>query len=179
MAEIQFMNDTENTNAYIQMKLLRNIVSLGLEARQKAKIKVRQPLHSLAIGYGSFEQQYIEIMKDKLNVKEIIVDKSLDQMSVIISTNITPELKQEGDYRELVRALQDMRKNMGFTPSDVISVVFETDAEGKELVKKFEADMKKTVLVSEIRFENNDLPAQTGGQEIKIGDLLFKVRIEK
>ena len=47
------------------------------------------------------------------------------------------------------------------------------------MVKKFEADMKKTVLVSEIRFENNDLPAQTGGQEIKIGDLLFKVKIEK
>ena len=72
-----------------------------------------------------------------------------------------------------------MRKKIGLTPSDVISVVFETDAEGKELVKKFEADMKKTVLVSEIRFENNDLPAQTGGQEIKIGDLLFKVKIEK
>jgi isoleucyl-tRNA synthetase len=171
--EIQFMNDTENTNAYIQMKLLRNIVSLGLEARQKAKIKVRQPLQKLTIGYGSFEQQYIEIMKDKLNVKEITVDKSLDQLSVNIDTNITPELKQEGYFRELVRALQDNRKKMGLTPSDMVSLVFETDEMGKNLIQKFEKDLKKTVLVSEIEFKNNS------GEEIKIGELIFKVKIEK
>ena len=92
---------------------------------------------------------------------------------VELDAKITPELKQEGNYRELVRALQDMRKKMGFTPSDVIALNFETNDMGKALIGKFEADIKKTVLVSKIEFKAND------GQEIKIDELVFKVKIDK
>ncbi len=112
------------------------------------------------------------MIKDELNVKEIISDKNIET-EVLLDINITKDLKQEGNYRELVRALQDMRKKIGLTPSDVVSVVFETDEKGKEFNQKFEADMKKTVLVSKIEFKDND------GEEVKIDDLLFKVKIEK
>ncbi len=66
-----------------------------------------------------------------------------------------------------------MRKKMGLTPSDVIAITFETNEEGKKLVGKFEADMKKTALAREVEFKNND------GHEIKIDNLMFKVKIEK
>ena len=149
-----------------KMEAVRKIVTLGLEARQKAGIKIRQPLQSF-----SFEamdlKEYNNIIKDELNIKEIL------NGGLSLDTNITPELKQEGDYRELVRALQDMRKKMGLTPSDVVSVVFETDEAGKKLIEKFETDLKKTVLVSEIKFETN------AGGEIKIDELLFIVKIDK
>ena len=88
-----------------------------------------------------------------------------------LDTEITPELKQEGDYRELLRSLQDMRKNQGLTPSDIVTLSVETSDAGKKLIRKFENEIKKTVLVSEIRFENNS------GDEIKIDELLFKVKM--
>jgi hypothetical protein len=66
-----------------------------------------------------------------------------------------------------------MRKKMGLTPSDVVVITFETNEEGKKLIQKFEADMKKTVLISKIDFKNND------GQEIKIDKFNFKVKIGK
>jgi isoleucyl-tRNA synthetase len=113
-----------------------------------------------------------ELIKDELNVKEIVFNKNLEN-EIELDTEITPELKQEGDYRELVRALQDMRKEIGLTPSDIVFLVFETDENGKKLIKKFESDLKKTVLVSKIEFKNNE------GQDIKIDDLVFKVKIEK
>jgi isoleucyl-tRNA synthetase len=154
------------------MKKVREIVTFGLEARQKAGIKVRQPLSKLRIKNYELGIEYTELIKEELNVKEIKQDKKLEK-EVALDIKITLELKQEGDYRELARALQDMRKNMGLTPSDAVSVVFETDEKGKNLIQKFEADIKKTVLISEIKFENN------GGEEIKIDNLLFKVKIEK
>jgi isoleucyl-tRNA synthetase len=154
------------------MQTIRNIVTLGLEARQKAGIKVRQPLNQLRIKNYELGIEYAELIRDELNVKEIVQDKNLET-EVELDVNITPELKQEGDYRELARALQDMRKKMGLTPSDVVSITFETNDAGKKLIQKFEADMKKTVLVSKIEFKNND------GEEVKIDDLDFKVKIDK
>ncbi len=154
------------------MQIVRDVVSLGLEARQKAKIAVRQPLSKLEIKDFSLGIEYIELIKDELNVKEVKENKNLES-KVLLDDEITFELKQEGNYRELVRALQDMRKNFGLTPSEIVSISFETDGKGKELIQKFEADMKKTVLVSKIEFKGN------GGQEVKVDNLVFKVEIAK
>ena len=43
-------------------------------------------------------------------MKEIIFDNFIEN-EIELDINISPELKQEGDYRELVRVIQDMRKN--------------------------------------------------------------------
>lgn len=154
------------------MEMARKIVTLGLEARQKAGLKVRQPLNKLEVKNFDLGKEYIELIKDELNVKAVEQNENLEG-EVKIDTEITLELKQEGDYRELVRALQDMRKKLGLTPSDIISLVFETNNKGKELIQKFETDMKKTVLISKIEFKSND------EQEVKIDKLVFKIKIEK
>lgn len=158
-----------------KMETVRSIVTLGLEARQKTGIKVRQPLNRLEIIAEKLSNEYIEIIKDELNIKNIdyIIKVKIGLNKVNLDTNITPELKQEGDYRELVRGLQDMRKKLGLTPSDTISLIIETNDEGRELVQKFEFDMKRIVLASTIEFKEND------GEEIKIDQLIFKIKIEK
>jgi len=154
------------------MQTTRNIVTLGLEARQKAGIKVRQPLGKLEIKNFALGEEYTELIKDEINVKEVVENENIEN-EVSLDTGITEELKQEGDYRELARALQDMRKKMGLTPSDVVAITFETDEVGKKLIQKFENDMKKTVLVSKVEFKNTD------GEEVKIDNLVFKIKIEK
>jgi isoleucyl-tRNA synthetase len=161
------------------MEIVRNIVTLGLEARQKAGIKVRQPLNKLQIKNYELGIEYTELIKEELNVKEIKEDKNIEG-EVSLDVVITEDLKQEGNYRELVRALQDMRKKMGLTPSDVVSVVFETDEMGKKLIEKFETDLRKTVLVSKIKFgvTGDGSPSAGSGQEVKIDELAFKVKID-
>src|SRR3989338_883932 len=104
------------------MEIVRKIVTLGLEARQKAGIKVRQPLALLKLKVESckLSGKYLDLIKDELNVKKIIFEKRSELKSsersdlgeVLLDTKITPELKLEGNYRELVRAIQDMRKKM-------------------------------------------------------------------
>ena len=97
------------------------------------------------------EIEYTKIIKDELNVKIVMIKPDL-QSGVELNTEIGEELKQEGNYRELVRAMQDMRKKIGLTPSDAVSVTFETDENGKKLIQKFETEIKKMLkLRNELR----------------------------
>ena len=150
------------------MSLVRNIVSLGLEARQKAKIQVRQPLSRLEVEDLNLKPEYIELIKDELNIKEVSASKEFK-----LITELTHELKEEGNYRELLRALQDMRKKLGLKPSEMISLLIGTNEEGQKLIQKFESDLKKVVLASKIEFRGNN------GEEVKIDNLVFKVKVGK
>lgn len=153
-----------------EMEKVREIVTLGLQIRQKANIPVRQPLNQLRIKNYELGSEYLEILKDELNLKEVIFDSNISE-AVELDLKITDELKQEGDCRELIRAIQDMRKKTGLTPSDTVSLVIETNENGKKLIEKFETEIKKTVLASEIEFKENN------AEEIKIGELIFKIKL--
>jgi len=161
-----------NSGIIENMKIVRGIVSLGLEARQRAKIQVRQPLGELKVKGLKLSEEYLELIKDELNVKEVISDSSISN-EVELNTEITEELKEEGNYRELVRAIQDMRKKQGLTPSDIILLSIDTDETGKKLVQKIEYDLRKTVLASGVEFKPNN------GEEIKVEEMVFKVNFNK
>ncbi len=143
-----------------EMEVVRKIVTLGMEARQKAKIPVRQPLNELKVESGKLKEEYIQILKDELNVKSISQTPNTNQQeaSVVLNTEITPELKREGEYRELVRAIQDMRKKQGLTPSDVISLTLPENT--KETIVGFEDELKKTVLAQTIAFSGEEILVQ-------------------
>ncbi len=155
----------------LDMNTAREVVSRGLEARQKLRIQVRQPLMSISTKI-LFPDGLRQIIKEELNVKEVVQDPKLED-GVVFDTKIDEELKAEGDYRELVRALQDIRKKIGLTPNEEVTLKIETNERGQKLVEKFAADLKKTVLVSQTDFVAND------GEEVRAGELFFKVKIEK
>ena len=149
----------------LAMKNTRDFCAAGHMLRQKANIPVRQPLAVLFVP-KLLPDTYAEIVKDELNVKDIQEGKELS-----FDTTITPELKREGDYRELVRAVQDSRKKMGLTPSDAITLTLSENA--KETVAGFEADMKKTVLAKEIAFAEND------GESAEVAGATVRISIQK
>lgn len=152
-----------------KMALVRVVVTLGLEQRSKANIKVRQPLRSLKIK-NVFSDDYIELIKDEVNVKEVIMDANTVERGELDLT-ITPELKMEGDAREFIRAVQDMRKNAGLEPSDRISLTVQTSDGGEEVVRTFEKEIKGTVGADEIAFGNAD------GTEVTAGEHSFTVAL--
>ncbi|HRH31611.1 MAG TPA: DUF5915 domain-containing protein, partial [Candidatus Paceibacterota bacterium] len=164
--------DVVNDVVLSDMERTRAIVEKALAARQENKIPVRQPLSKLTIS-ENLPADYFDVMKEELNIKEIVVDESLPKGEVVLETEITPELRAEGVVRELMRAMQDMRKAAGLTPSDVITLTIESDEQGTQLIETFADDIKKTVLAERINFGAND------GEEVKIGDQVFKVKIEK
>jgi len=155
-----------------EMKNVREVVTLGLQARQKAGIPVRQPLNQLIITHYELPIVYSEIVKDELNIKEIKIIEG-KELKVELNTHITEELKQEGNYRELVRAIQDMRKKNELNPNEVINIEISTSVGGQELINKFKIELMKSINAKEILIKENK------GTEIKIDNILFVVNMIK
>ena len=101
-----------------KMRETRAIVSLGLEARAKANIKVRQPLNELRIRNNGLGEEFLELIQDELNVKKVTVNKNLES-EVELDTNLTGELIEEGKVRDAVRVIQEWRKEQGLKPGEL------------------------------------------------------------
>ncbi len=131
----------------VQMAAVRNVITKVLELRAKAGIKVRQPLSAVVIKGESFSQALAEVLIEELNVKNILFEKDLDT-DVVLKIEITPELKLEGEAREVIRAIQEGRKKAGFNVEDRITLGYT----GKEAVfEKFQDMIAKEVLATEVQ----------------------------
>ncbi len=165
---VELKNNDEKLKIINDMQKARDIITLGLDARQKSGIKVRQPLLSITIKSYELDKEYTQIIKDELNIKMVIIDVNMVD-GIILNTEITEELKSEGSYREFIRALQDMRKKKGLNANDIITLSVSTSVDGQELINKFKDELMKTVNIKQINIVENE------GEEIKIDDLIFKI----
>ncbi len=127
-----------------QMEEVRKIVSLALEARARAGIKIRQPLSTLSVKSDGAKVTpgLQDIIKDEINVKKISFDIHIDS-EVELDTNITPDLKEEGEVRELVRAIQEFRKEKKMEPGDSLNITIFLSEDGRKIVQKHEGEIKK------------------------------------
>lgn len=101
------------------MEEVRALVTAALDVRQKSGIKVRQPLSELKVKSEKLlhKQDLLQIIADEVNVKKVHIDNSMSD-TVQLDTTITVELKEEGELRDLIREVQDLRKQAGLSPKD-------------------------------------------------------------
>ncbi len=152
-----------------EMKLVRNIVERGHAARAAAKIKVRQPLAKLTIVCTTpgVVQESIEILKDELNVKAVEFHKG-KALEVALDTAITPALKHEGAARDIIRTVNDLRKQAGLTPQDRIALYYDTaDPFAQETIKELGDEIKRATRASTLSFR-----VRPGGREISPSEVL-------
>ena len=155
-----------------QMVRVRALVTLALQARTKANIKVRQPLARLTIAKDELlTGPYLDIIKDELNVKECDFADAVPAEYVALDTIITPELKQEGVVRELMRATQDTRKQLGLVPHDSIHLMLDSGLQS--YVQGFEPILMSVCGVSTI-MKGEDL-----SESLVIDDTRYTFSIRK
>ena len=70
---------------------------------------------------------------------------------VALDTHVTPELKQEGQAREVVRRVQDLRKTAGFEISDRIVLTYQAGGELKATFEQWAAYIQSETLADELR----------------------------
>jgi isoleucyl-tRNA synthetase len=123
---------TVDERAIVQMREVRELVSKALEARDIAKIKVRQPLASLTVPEDSKpKDEYFPIIVDEVNVKQILVGNALS-----LDTAITEELREEGMLRDIVRDIQAFRKQSNLNPKDRGSYKVQSSSDNAAFIEK-------------------------------------------
>ena len=84
------------------------------------------------------------------------VSQQNGELTVVLDTNLTPELVEEGFVRELVSKIQTMRKEAGFEVQDHIDVYENGNDRIRGIMQKFEEELKKEVLAESISYDETD-----------------------
>ena len=123
-----------------KINTVRKMVSIAHEQRAEAGIKVRQPLAKIIVRQKIDEEQK-ELIKDEVNVKEVIIDENTEQ-PVILHTELTKELHAEGFVREYIRNIQKTRKEKGFSLTETLSALYvHLPNDQKNHLQKFEKEL--------------------------------------
>jgi isoleucyl-tRNA synthetase len=150
-----------------KMEIVREIVKIGLRLRDKAGIKVRQPLASLKIqnSKSKIQEELLELIKEELNIKEIEfvdqitkekgwIEETEGEIKMALYIEISPELKKEGILREIIRLIQDARKKTGCKPEDKIEIFFVGDNYLKNILVKNQKEILGQTKTKKINWED-------------------------
>lgn len=103
-----------------------------------------------------------DMLDVRINAKEGFDVQMQDNLFVILNTELTPELINEGYAREIVSKVQQIRKNSGYEVTDRINLVISCDDEIKRAVEAFEAYIKSDTLTENLSFAENN------GEEVNL-----------
>lgn len=76
------------------------------------------------------------------------------ELGVVLDTNITEVLREEGHVREILSKIQNMRKESGFEVSDKIHLHVSGNEMLENIIKKFEDQIKRDTLAIEIVYNS-------------------------
>ena len=71
-------------------------------------------------------------------------------VTVVMDTNLTPELVEEGVVRELISKIQTMRKEADFEVMDHIKVSYVADQKVSDIFEKYGQEIQGEVLADQI-----------------------------
>ena len=102
----------------------------------------------------------VELTEEDLLIEtaqtEGYVSESDGETSVVLDTNLTPELIEEGFVREIISKIQTMRKEAGFEVMDKIVVYAHGNDKIQDIMKAHEDEIKSEVLADEMVLGETD-----------------------
>jgi len=147
------------------MEQVRALSSVANMLRAEANIPLRQPLAQFmveAIGPLTKNPELVRILQEEINVHSVLFGVPTDVNGVkwtesaagkvYLDTKLTPELQAEGRYRELLRKLQEARKQAGLNMGQLVRLSYHTTDEALgELLQSKAADLKAAASFSSVK----------------------------
>jgi isoleucyl-tRNA synthetase len=125
-----------------EMETVRDYVNQGLSIRAKERLKVRQPLASVTVPTLGQFVNFEDILTEELNVKKVKEGEEL-----ALDSTLTPELKREGLMREVVRHVQNARKQAGLNVDDrILLTLVAADADLTKAIDEYEETIASETL---------------------------------
>lgn len=145
-----------DSNLENDMYIVRQASERAHAERSQAGIKIRQPLTTLHLVSPKFHNpESSKVLLEEINVKQLDW-KQGDEIEVSLDTTITPELKEEGEARELIRSIQKLRKEAGLSFDQHVRV--ESASVPKAWRREIESKTNTTLIPGEtLRIVSDDV----------------------
>jgi len=114
----------------------------------------------------------LEVATDQIPGFEIAAKGSL---TVALDITITDDLKKEGDAREFINRIQNIRKDSGFNLTDRILITISENAVLQPAIIEYKDYICAEILADSLAF----LPVVSGGIEIEVNDVQLHVNVLK
>jgi isoleucyl-tRNA synthetase len=184
--EIEYLTETEG---FINKKVKPNFVALGKKLGGKMK--------AVATALRGFDQATISELERtgqttltidgeplELNLSDVeIVAEDIPgwsvatkgSLTVALDIRMTPELQREGEAREFVNRIQNIRKDSGYELTDRVNVVVAENNALRASINEY-----KNYICAEILADNIDFAYEmTGGTEIEVNEIRLRVNVTK
>ena len=165
---MKFAEDVESYISYSFKPQLRTVGPkygklLGGIRTALAQIKGSQAMNELktnGVLVLDIDGNKVELTEEDLLIEtaqtEGYVTETEGETAVVLDTNLTPELIEEGFVREIISKVQTMRKEAGFEVMDKIRVSVKDNDKIIETMKANEAEIKSEVLAEEVVYGETD-----------------------
>ena len=184
--EIEYLTETEGI---IKKKIKPNFKALGTKMGAKMKAAGAAITAMTAAQIASLEKTgeiLLSIEGEELSIALTEVDiaaedipgwsvASKGSLTVALDITITPDLQQEGDAREFVNRVQNIRKESGFALTDRIFVTLEHCDRLKESIVKYNDYICREILADSINWVDHVESAT----EVDVNENLLKISITK
>ena len=159
------------------MELTKEIVKKSLELRDNAKIPIRQVLNEIKLIGVDLKNEYLDIIAETINVRKVNIESREEaELLVELDTNITPSLRLEGLARNLIRHLNNYRKQLNLSTKNRINLYIKVnDKEISEALERHEEKIKNMIQADTII---QDLEAKKGTKILKIENKVVEAYIE-
>ncbi len=175
-------------------ELAMKVCSMGRAARSRSQVKVRQPLPKVVVKLrSSSEREALNRLApqvlDELNVKDVEFSTEGLQESgrlsvcvegdyhVGVSTELTPELINEGLAREIVRRIQTMRKSHGLEIADHIDTYYQGNEQIDNMMKEYSEYIRQETLSEKI--SKGASPDGSYSEKFKLSGIEITLSIRK
>lgn len=155
--EESVVNDMARTR-----EIITDALALRMQKSEKEEqIKIRQPLAKLVYDGDKLDDFYEQIIADEVNVKRVENGKEL-----MLDKTLTPELREEGEVRELIRAIQSARKHAGLAPGDTIKLSISRKVP-KSYAKLVQSEVNAESIKGNEKYHYSE-KAKINGEEVEI-----------
>jgi isoleucyl-tRNA synthetase len=171
------------------MSTVRELITKGLSERAEAKIKVRQPLRMVEIRHKNAEKlrQFEDILNEELNVKFTLFNSETsdqndnpDEYIIEVNTEIDEELKSEGLMREVVRLVQNARKQAGLQVDDRIKLNISTEnMEIAGAIEQFKKEIADETLAVSLAVSGSHTYSHITTAQIEKSEIAIAIAIDE
>ena len=129
---------------------------------------------TIEVGDKTVDLTEEKIIVDRIEKEDVKVINE-GTLTVGLDTKITDELKKEGYVRDLVRGIQNLRKDSGFEVTDRIKLTVGGDAELKAAFEIFADFIKSETLAVEAAW----VDSIDGATSVEADDKTWSIKVEK